>query len=271
MTSIPAASISSLSSDRIFDLEQPRTEDMPMHPSHKPGYSYVLHRRHNDNVGDDGPRTGASGLIICKEHSGTHIDALCHQAENMFLCGGIKADATVMGSKGFTAHSVDQIAPIVAPGVLLDMAAHFGVESVPEGVALTANDLMACARHQNSVIAPGSVVLVHTGNERHWHDEARYLAGPGMHGDASRWLAAQRPMAVGADNMAWDVLGLKDEVLGCTLPGHIIFLVRAGVYIIENLRLGELAAARQYAFNFVCAPLKFVGATGSPVRPLALV
>jgi kynurenine formamidase len=255
---------------RVFDLEQPRTEDMPIHPAHKPGYSYVLHRRHSDTFGEDGPRSGASGLIVCKEHSGTHIDALCHQAENMFLCGGIAVDGSVMNPKGFRAHGVENIAPIVAPGVLLDVAAHFGVESLPEGYAISASELQACARRQNSVIAPGSVLLVHTGNERHWGDEARYLAGPGLHGDASRWVAAQRPLAVGADNMAWDVLGLKDDALGCTLPGHIIFLARAGVYIIENLKLGELAAARQYAFNFVCAPLKFVGATGSPVRPIAL-
>jgi len=255
---------------RVFDLEQPRTEDMPIHPSHKPGYSYALHRRHADSAGEDGPRTGASGIIFCKEHSGTHIDALCHQAENMTLCGGIKVEPAVVNSKGFRVHSVDQIAPIVAPGVLLDLASQLGVESVSEGVAISADDLKACARRQGTQIAPGSVVVVYTGNERHWHDEARYLAGPGMHGDASRWLAAQHPLAVGADNMAWDIIGLKDEALGCTLPGHIIFLVRSGVYIIENLKLGELAAARQYAFTFVCAPLKFVGATGSPVRPLAL-
>ncbi len=256
---------------RVFDLEQPRTEDMPIHPGHKPGYSYVLHRRHSDGYGQDGPRSSASGLIVCKEHSGTHIDALCHQSEHLFLCGGVPVDASIMSSTGFTTHSVDRIAPIVAPGVLLDMAAHLGVDSLPDGYAISADELKACARAQNSRIAPGSVVLVHTGNERHWRDEARYLAGPGLHGDASRWVAEQRPLAVGADNMAWDVLGLKDEALGCTLPGHIIFLVRSGVYIIENLKLGELAAARQYAFEFVCAPLKFVGATGSPVRPLALI
>jgi kynurenine formamidase len=256
---------------RIFDLEQPRTDDMPVHPAHKPGYSYVLHRRHTDAAGEDGPRTGASGLIVCKEHSGTHIDALCHQAENMLLCGGIRADASTMHSKGFRVHSVDRIAPIVAPGVLLDVAAHLGVDSVPEGYAVSEEELKACARRQRTEVRPGCVVLVHTGNGRHWHDEARYLAGAGMHGNASRWLAAQQPLAVGADNMAWDVIGLKDEELGCTLPGHIVFLVRSGIYIIENLKLDELATARQYAFTFVCTPLKLVGATGSPVRPLALM
>ncbi len=254
----------------VFDLEQPRTENMPIHPNHKPGYSYVLHRRHTDDYGQDGPRSGASGLIVCKEHSGTHIDALCHQAEHMIMCGGIKADASVMNGRGFSVNSVDKIAPIVAPGVLLDMAAHLGMAALPDGYAISADELKACARRQNSVIAPGSAVLVHTGNEAHWHDEARYLAGPGMHGDASRWLAEQKPLTVGADNMGWDVLGLKDEALGCTLPGHVIFLARSGIHIIENLKLDALAAARQYAFQFVCAPLKFVGATGSPVRPIAI-
>ena len=258
--------------NRVFDLEQPRTQNMPIHPAHKlGGFNYVLHRRHNDGVGSDGPRTGASGVLVCGEHTGTHIDALCHQAENMTLCGGIKVDASIMNASGFKKHSVDQIPPIVAPGVLLNMAQHFGVESVPEGYAISEAELKACARRQNTLIAPGSIVLVYTGNEHHWGDEGRYLAGPGMHGDASRWLAEQKPLAVGADNMAWDVLGLKDESLGCTLPGHIIFLVRNGIYIIENLKLGELANAGAYQFEFICAPLKIVGATGSPVRPVAVV
>ena len=99
---------------QIFDLEQPRTQDMPMHPAHKPGYSYVLHKRHEDSFGTDGPRAGASGLIVCKEHAGTHIDALCHQSENMFLCGGVHVDAAIQSSNGFSQHGVETIAPLVA-------------------------------------------------------------------------------------------------------------------------------------------------------------
>jgi kynurenine formamidase len=43
------------------------------------------------------------------------------------------------------------------------------------------------------------------------------------------------------------------------------------VYILENLNLEELARDRRWQFAFVAAPLKFQGATGSPLRPLALV
>lgn len=256
---------------RIFDLEQPRTADMPIHPSHLPGYKYVLHRRHQDTWGQDGPRTSASGMLVLMEHTGTHIDALSHQASDLTLCGGIPIDAQVQTPAGFTQHGVEQIPPIVAPGVLLDMTSLQGVATLPPGYAVSAVELETCCTRQEVSIAAGDVVLVYTGNELAWGDEERYLAGPGMAGDASRWLAEQGVLAVGADNMAWDVIGLRDEELGCHLPGHLLLLARHGIYIIENLRLGELAAAQAYRFTFICTPLKFVGATGSPVRPIALI
>ena len=256
---------------RVFDLEQPRTDTMPIHPSHRPGYSYVLHRRHQDPWGQDGPRSSASGMIVCMEHTGTHIDALSHQADHLTLCGGIPVNGETQTARGFTRHGVEQIPPIVAPGVLLDLPAHFGVDALASGYAVTAAELKACCDRQGLAIEPGDVVLVYTGNEHAWKDEARYLSGPGMAGDASRWLADQGVIAVGADNMAWDVIGLRDPEFGCTLPGHLLLLAQRGIYIIENLRLSARAAAQVYRFAFVCTPLKFVGATGSPVRPIAIL
>ena len=55
------------------------------------------------------------------------------------------------------------------------------------------------------------------------------------------------------------------------MPVHIHFLVESGIHIIEALDLEGLAKARRYEFAFVAAPLKIVGGTGAPVRPLALV
>jgi kynurenine formamidase len=70
--------------------------------------------------------------------------------------------------------------------------------------------------------------------------------------------------------MAWDEVGVVDPDLKVTLPGHVILLVRHGIYIIENLFLEELANEQCYAFTFICLPLKLRGATGSPVRPIAI-
>src|SRR5919202_4623242 len=83
---------------RVFDLEQPRTAGMPIHPAHEQaGYSYLLHRHHEDEYRpeEEGPRTGAAGIIICAEHTGTHIDALCHQADALTLYGGVRVDPGV--------------------------------------------------------------------------------------------------------------------------------------------------------------------------------
>jgi kynurenine formamidase len=256
----------------IYDLEQPRFQGMPIHEAHQPGYLYVLHRRHSDGYDPvrNGPRTGASGVIVCMEHSGTHIDAISHQADAQTLAGGIDANA-VATAKGFTEGGVEEIDPIVARGLLLDVPRHRGVDSLPAGEAITAAELQACCQAQGVAARQGDVVLVRTGLGAIWNDPATYLAGPGMHGDASRWLAGIGVHAVGADNMAWDVIGLWDDVEGCTLPGHLVLLARRGIYIIENLLLEELAAAGVHEFTFVCTPLKFTGATGSPVRPIALV
>jgi len=259
---------------RVFDLEHPRTAQMPIHPAHEQaGYSYLLHRRHEDEYRpeENGPRTGAAGIIICAEHTGTHIDAFCHQSDALVLYGGVKVDGDVQTPRGFNRHGVEEIPPILAPGVLLDVAASKGLGSLEPGYAVTDEDLEECCERQGVSVEPGGVTLVRTGNGCYWDAPDRYLAGPGMAASASYWLAERGVFAVGADNMTWDVPGVRDPELGCLLPGHLILLARRGIYIIENLALEELATAGGYRFDFVCTPLKFVGATGSPVRPVAMV
>ena len=129
----------------------------------------------------------------------------------------------------------------------------------------------AAAQKQGVQIGEGDVVLVRTGNGALWQDPEVYLQAGGVTGSASQWLASKKVMAVGADNMAWDEIGLFDPDFKVTLPGHLILLVRSGIYIIENLFLEELARDQRYEFTFVCLPLKLRGATGSPVRPIAIV
>src|SRR6266704_1408930 len=98
----------------------------------------------------------------------------------------------------------------------------------------------------------------------------RAVQNAGVREGGSRWLVERKVKAAGADNMAFDVMGPADPELKVTLPGHILLLVRAGIPIIENLNLEELAAAKLHEFLFVCLPLKMRGATGSPVRPIAI-
>ena len=99
----------------------------------------------------------------------------------------------------------------------------------------------------------------------------RRLPARGRHDRRRLALArARSPVAVGADNVAWDIPDEHDPELG-SLPGHTILIVQSGIHIIESLFLEELAADGVREFGFVCLPLKLRGGTGSPVRPIALV
>ena len=257
------------SSSRVYDLEQPRYFEAPIFPSHAPGFVYSLHRRHEQGTGQ--ARTSASGTIFMAEHSGTHIDALCHQAEEMCLYGGQAINPQIQTPAGFTALGVETIPPLIARGVLLDVARFRSVERIEMGNPITLADLEATAQAQGVTIEMGDIVLVRTGNGALWHDAPAYLRAGGMSADASSWLARLGVRAVGADNIAWDEIGVVDPDLKVSLPGHLILLVRHGIYIIENLNLEVLAHDRCYECTVICLPLKMRGATGSPVRPIALV
>ncbi|MEO8746032.1 MAG: cyclase family protein [Candidatus Dormiibacterota bacterium] len=252
-------------SARVFDLEQLRYAGAPSHPAHQPGFNYFLHRHHARGATE--ARTGASGIVVMPEHSGTHIDALAHQAENLMLHGGVHVDSGVQTPVGFRVLGVETMAPLVGRGVLLDLA---GAKRLPPEHSITAGELERAAGTAGVEVREGDVVLVRTGYGALWSEPAEYLRAAGVSAAGTRWLIEKKVKAVGADNIAWDLIGATDPDLGVTLPGHILLLVRAGIPIIENLNLEELAAAGVHEFGFVCLPLKMRGATGSPVRPIAI-
>jgi kynurenine formamidase len=84
-------------------------------------------------------------------------------------------------------------------------------------------------------------------------------------------LADKKVKAVGADNFAWDDMGHFEEEMHCNGPGHVILLVRNGIYIFENLNLEPLVESGVDQFTFVAAPIRIKGATGGSVRPFALI
>ncbi len=94
---------------------------------------------------------------------------------------------------GLKKFGVEKIPPLVARGVLLDMAAHFGTDIVKEGTAFNTKEIEAVAKKQGVEIRQGDVVLFHTG----WvsligKDDKRYNAGePGLGVDGAKYLGQQ--------------------------------------------------------------------------------
>jgi kynurenine formamidase len=256
---------------RVYDLEQPRTSGMPVHPAHRPGYLYQLHRRHRDGYDPGlGPRSSASGILVMMEHSGTHIDALSHQAADLRLYGGVEVTPDVETPHGFRKWGIETMEPIVTRGILLDVAAARGRDPLPPHYRITAADLEEAARYGEVSVRPGDALLVRTGFAKLWGDEARYLDAAGVGREGSEWAADHRVRCVGCDNMTWDESEERDPQSGGTLFAHLHLIARCGIPIIENLTLEELSRDRCREFLFICTPLKCVGATGSPVRPIAL-
>lgn len=94
-------------------------------------------------------------------------------------------------------------------------------------------------------------MLINTGWGRFYMaDNDRYLEGePGINLEAARWLTDQQVTAIGTDTMAVEVMPGENEA-EIMMPVHEHCLVEAGVYLIENLLLTQLA--RVSIVIFVC-------------------
>ena len=160
---------------------------------------------------------------------------------------------------------------MITRGILLDVSGLDGGQFLEAGRALSPDDLKRTADAAGVAIMPGDIVLIRTGWGRFFGvDNLRYVAGePGIDVPAAHWLTRQDVVAIGCDNMAVEVMPNPDR--SQILPVHQHVLAEAGVYLIENLALDELARDRLGSFCFILLATKYKGATGCPVRPVALV
>ncbi len=255
---------------RVYDLGQPMENGMPQSPNH-PAFRLALTRRHGDMVRADGS-SAAAEIIVTGGHVGTHIDALAHVSFQGQLHGGIDAAQAQTGGR-FGQLGVDTIAPIACRGVLLDVAATKGRDVLDPGYAVTAADLDAAARRAGVRLQPGDAVLVRTGWGSLFGDRAAFVghdAGvPGPNEEAARWLVSGGAEIVGSDTIAFEEIppGAGHSLL----PVHRFLLFERGVHIVETLNLEELGRAGVSEFLFFASPLRIVGGTGSPIRPVAIV
>jgi kynurenine formamidase len=255
---------------RVYDLAQPFTKGMP-HSANHPGFMMSLIRRHGDTEREDGS-SSANEMIVTGGHVGTHIDALAHVSHHGLLHGGISAAEAQKGGL-FTTHGIEQLRPIVRRGVLLDAAAVHGVNVLPGEHAVSVGDLVAAEELAGTRLAEGDVALVRTGWSRFFGDPVAFLGHdsgvPGPDETAAGWLADRGVHATGSDTTAFE--HIPPQAGHRLLPAHRLLLVERGIPIMEMLSLDELAADGVRVFGFIAAPLRLVGATGSPIRPLAIV
>ena len=203
-------------------------------------------------------------------HVGTHIDSLGHFTYGDRMHGGYSADLTV-DDFGLLNLGIEHCPPMITRGVCLDVSRLDGGDHLAAGRAVTKDDLARALAAASLSLQAGDVVCLKTGWGRHFMtDNDRYVAGePGIDLDAAKWLCAQDVVAIGCDNMAVEVLPGTNHPESI-MPVHQYCLAEAGVYLIENMALDGALAGGSAAFCFMLSAVKFKGATGCPVRPLAV-
>jgi len=174
-------------------------------------------------------------LIFFSSHSGTHLDAPYHFVE-----------------KGV---SIDKI-PLRK---LIINAVVCRVKKDPNE-PITQRDIIDFET-RSGAIHPNMAVVFETEWSKSIAKKDYFTRNPGLSAAAARYLLKKKVSLVGIDSPSIDI-GKDSE-----FPVHHI-LLKGGVLILENLcNLGKIP--RSY-FKLIVLPLKLRGATGSPVRAVAI-
>ena len=174
-------------------------------------------------------------LIFLSSHSGTHLDAPYHFVE-----------------KGF---SIDKI-PL---NRLITNAVVCRVKKDPNE-PITQRDIVDFET-RNGMIYPNMAVVFETEWSKNIAKKDYFTKNPGLSAAAARYLLKKKVWLVGIDSPSID-MG-KDS----KFPVHHI-LLKGEVLILENLC--NLSKIPRPYFKLIVFPLKLRGATGSPVRAVAI-
>ncbi|WP_406421376.1 cyclase family protein [Streptomyces sp. NBC_00873] len=242
-----------------------------------PGRVNPLHAMVQINQELFGPGTVATSddVVTLGLQAATHWDALTHASHSGKIYNGRPA-TTVTAHGGAEFSGIDKPPHLVSRGVLLDVARVHGVDRLPGDHAVTPEDLDAAEEFAGIRVRAGDIVLVRTGQVQ------VYLAGdkhayaypsPGLSIRTPEWFHARDVAAVANDTLTFEIFPAEIEDLW--LGVHALDLVEMGMLQGQNWNLETLSTAcaeeKRYGFLLSAMPEPFVGATGTPVAPVALL
>jgi arylformamidase len=174
-------------------------------------------------------------LIFLSSHSGTHIDAPFH-----FIKNGLKIDKIPLRR-------------LVTDAILCKIKK--GADE-----AITKQDIVEF-ENKHGRLQPNSALIFATGWHKNLLKKYYFTKNPGLSVSAAKYLVKKKINLVGIDSPSID-LGSDLRFLA----HHE--LLNKGILVLENLcNLEKISGIH---FRLVALPLKLKGATGSPVRAIAL-
>lgn len=242
------------------------------------------------------PTSGEGGVSNTEYFSGfigqmgTQFDGFAHQGGNIEMgdgsyqsvfYNGFTADDLFRNNRGrggVEALGVEHMKPFITRGILIDIAGYKGVVSLPAAYEVTVEDMRGALTRQEmqeNDIAQGDAVFFNYGWSVNWDNPSKYNdsyigtgeneGSPGIYADVVRLLIERKISLVGADSCCVEVRprpGVENV--------HRMLFLGEGIAMLENMELRELAADEVYEFLFIGLPERIKGATGSPMRPIAV-
>ncbi|QLY33113.1 cyclase family protein [Nocardia huaxiensis] len=242
-----------------------------------PGRVNPLHSMIAVNWEMFGPKTIATSddVVTMGLQAGTHWDALTHISRDGRIYNGRPAD-TITAHGGAAVSGIEKIPHLVSRGVLLDVAKARGVERLPSDHAVTPEDLEAAEELAATTVRAGDIVLVRTGQMQLFLAGDRHgyaVPSPGISVRCPEWFHARDVAAVATDTLTFEIF--PPELEGVWLAVHALHLVEMGMLQGQNWNLEPLSVAcaeeSRYEFLLSAMPEPFVGATGTPVAPVAIL
>jgi len=267
---------------RVFDLSFTWNEQSPVLGLNPP-YSFALNRTHKmtHEIFGQVPGSRVSWASEIMYFSGQHgsptLDAIGHIGRDLKLHGGVDAVAATATPGGITNNLGIDAFPadlMLNRAVVLDVARHLAggkADPLAPGFEITGAHLEATAKAQAVEVRPGDSLLIRTGwGQFFGKDNAKFLGeqSPGPGQDAAKWIIDHKVRLAGDDTATFEK---RPAAYGKELFSvHMMLLADNGIYIMENANLEPLGDAKVGVALLVVTPLKLQGASGSPLRVLAI-
>ena len=267
---------------RIFDLSFTWNEQAPVLGLNPP-YSFALNRTHRmtHEIFGQVPGSQVSWASEIMYFSGQHgsptLDAIGHIGRNLKLHGGVDAVAAtstpggIGNNLGVDSFPMDLMLNRV---VMLDVARHLAggrPDPLAPGFEITGRHLDDTAKAHGVEVRKGDSLLIRTGWGQYFgKDNPKFLGdqSPGPGQDGARWIIDRGVRLAGNDTATFEK---RPAAYGRELFSvHMMLLADNAIYIMENANLEGMGAANVHVALLVLTPLKIQGASGSPLRALAV-
>ena len=160
-------------------------------------------------------------------HCGTHLDTLNHFGHyGMFWNGWNQKDH--LGSRHWLKGGPEHYPPIIARGVLLDVAGLHGVDCLPPCYEITQGRPAARREELDVELRPNDLVHVRTGRMTVWPDVQGYITDqPGIGLEAAKWLCEEAgAMCIAGTSLSLEAVPNPDPEK--FLPVHAYMFATAG-------------------------------------------